>query len=349
MPFNRPTLATLIERITTDFEARLPGAVVRQAKSNLYALARVHAGVAHGLYGYMQWASQQLPDTAEAEYLERWAAIFGISRTPAGYAEANVIATGTNGSTIPAGTRLQRADGQAYVTDAIATIAAGTATVAVVAELPGSAASVAAGEKLAFVSPVAGVQSEVVVSAVGLVSGADAQTDAALRAELIDRIQLPPHGGAKHDYARWAKEVPGVTRVWPFANWLGDGNVGVFFVRDNDESIIPSPAEVAVVEAHLETKKVLCAHLIVSAPTAVALDLTIQLTPDTAALRTAVIQSIKNLLAVEAVPGGRIRLSHIREAISDTAGEIDHVVISPTDDVTVMQHEIAVMGDVTWV
>ena len=349
MPFNRPSLGTLIERVTTDMEARLPGAVVRQAQSNLYVLARVHAGAVHALYGYIQWASQQLPDTAEAEYLERWASIFGVFRTPAGFAETDIVLTGTSGSVVPEGTRLQRADGQAYVTDIEVTLASGTATVTVVAELPGAAGSLATGETIALVSPVAGVVATATVASTSQISGADAQTDDSLRAALIQRIQLPPHGGAKHDYVAWAKDVPGVTRVWAFADWLGDGNVGIFFVRDNDPTtIIPSPAEVDAVADQLAPLRPLCAHLVVSAPTAVAVDLTISLTPDTPALRAAVTQSIKDLLAVEAVPGGNVRLSHIAEAISDTPGEIDHEIVSPADDLYIMQNEIAVLGTITW-
>lgn len=348
MPFNRPSLSVLIERMTTDMEGRLPGAVVRQARSNLFALARVDAGVIHGLYGYIQWLSQQLPDTAEAEYLERWAAIFGVTRTPAGFAENDVGLTGNTGAVVPAGTRLQRADGQAYITDIEVTLVSGAATVRVVAELPGAAASLSTGEVLALVSPVAGVQSAATVLATGQISGADAQKDESLRADLIQRIQQPPHGGAKHDYVTWAKQIPGVTRVWPFAHWLGDGNVGVFFVRDGDPDIIPSPAEVAVVADHLADLAPLTAHLIVSAPTPITLDFTIRLSPDTPSLRTAVAESLRALIAVEAVPGGVMRVTHISEAISDTPGEVDHELTAPTADIVPMQNEIVVMGAITW-
>lgn len=348
MPFNRPSLSTLIERMTTDMEGRMPGAVVRQARSNLYALARVDAGAIHGLYGYIQWLSQQLPDTAEVEYLERWAAIFGVARTPAGFAENDLQLSGNSGAVVPAGTRLQRADGQAYLTDLAVTLVAGVATVKVVAEQPGAAASLATGEVLSFVSPVAGVESTATVLASGQLSGADAQSDESLRAALIERIQLPPHGGAKHDYITWAKQIPGVTRVWPFAHWLGDGNVGVFFVRDGDPDIIPSPAEVAVVAAHLANVAPLTAHLIVSAPTPITLDLAIQITPNTASQKADVVKAIKALLAVEAVPGGVLRLSHLREAISDTPGEIDHTLVSPSADIVPLQNEIVVLGEITW-
>ena len=46
--------------------------------------ARVEAAVAHGLYGFLDYLSQQIIyDTAETAYLERWASIFGINRKAA--------------------------------------------------------------------------------------------------------------------------------------------------------------------------------------------------------------------------------------------------------------------------
>ena len=44
------------------------------------------------------------PDTTYGQYLTRWAAIFGKSLNPATKASGNVVATGTSGHTIPAGT-----------------------------------------------------------------------------------------------------------------------------------------------------------------------------------------------------------------------------------------------------
>ncbi|KAL6953375.1 hypothetical protein U1Q18_052069 [Sarracenia purpurea var. burkii] len=73
--------------------------------SVLSVLARVFAGAAHLHWGFLEWIARQVfPDTAEAEYLERWAAVYGIYRTPATYASAEVQVSGTNGTVLPAGT-----------------------------------------------------------------------------------------------------------------------------------------------------------------------------------------------------------------------------------------------------
>ncbi|MDP1681095.1 MAG: baseplate J/gp47 family protein, partial [Burkholderiales bacterium] len=131
MPFSRPTLQTLIDRVISDFESRLPGADARLRRSNLNVLSRIHASAAHSLYGFLDWISRQVfPDTAEAENLERWSTIWGIQRRVAAFAIGQATVTGTNGTVIPPATRFKRADGVEYETDAQVTIASGTATVA---------------------------------------------------------------------------------------------------------------------------------------------------------------------------------------------------------------------------
>jgi uncharacterized phage protein gp47/JayE len=41
-------------------------------------------------------------------------------------------------------------------------------------------------------------------------------------------------------------------------------------------------------------------------------------------------------------------ISHVREAISSAAGEVDHNVISPLADVAADAGEIITMGAITW-
>ena len=348
--YSRPALATLIARITSDIEARLPGAEARLRRSNLAVLARVLSGATHGLYGYINWVSLQvLPDSAETTILERWAAIWGLTRIPAGFASGTVLLTGTDDSPIAAGTSLQRADGYTYLTTAPATIASGVAAVPISAAVSGSASTLASGNTLTLVTSVAGVSSTATVSGDALVSGADAETDDALRARLLARIQQAPQGGCAADYIEWAKEVAGVTRAWVYPHWLGVGNVGVVFVRDNDsDGPIPSDTEVATVQAYIAPKAPVTATVIAFAPTPVTFNPSIKLTPDTTDVRAAVVANLQQLLATEAVPGGTLALSQINEVISLAPGEISHDMTLPAADVTVRQEEILVWGTPTW-
>lgn len=350
MPFQRPTLEELIERAAADIATRLPGADARLRRSNLNVLTRVHSGAVHGLYGYLDFVARQvMPDTAEREFLARWASVWGIARKSASYAEGNVTFTGTNGSIIPEGTLLQRGDGAEYTTDAETTIAAGTATVAATASVAGAAGNADAGVMLSLVSPITGVNTAATVAAGGIAGGADEESDESLLARLLARIQEPPHGGAAFDYVQWALDVPGVTRAWVYPQELGVGTVTVRFVRDDDPSIIPDAAEVQAVQDYIDERRPVTADVTVVAPIAVPLDFEISgLLPDSQAVRDAIAAELADLLRREAEPGGTILISHIREAISIAAGEHDHVLVSPTADVTHATGEIAVMGSITW-
>lgn len=350
MPFTRPTLAQLIERAATDFESRLPGVDARTRRSNLSVLSRVHAGAVHGLYGYLDYLAKQLIiDTAEQEHLERWASIWGVTRTAAAQAKGSVTLTGTDGIVAPAGTELSRSDGVVFTLDADATIAAGTATAAVTAQEGGAAGNTAASTSLSFVTPIAGITSAATVAAGGLIGGTDAESDDALRASLLDRIQEPPHGGSSLDYVKWAKEVAGVTRAWAYPLEGGAGTVTARVMTDDlTANGIPTAAKVSEVQAYINERKPVTANATVAAPTAVALDFTIAVAPNTAAVQAAVEAELKDLIRREAEPGGTIYISHIREAISLAAGEVNYTLTAPTADVTRTAGQITTMGTITW-
>lgn len=350
MAFTRPDLPTLINRAEADIETRLPGADARLRRSNLNVLARVHSGAAHGLYGYLEWISRQvIIDTADGDILERHASIWGVERKAASPAVGNITVTGTNGAIVPTGSALARSDGAQYTTDAEATIAGGTATIAVTALEGGQAGNAAAASSLSFDTPIAGVSASATVDAGGLTGGADIETDDDLRARLLARIQAPPHGGAQHDYVAWALEVPGVTRAWVYPAELGLGTVTVRFVRDDDASPIPDAGEVTAVQEYIDALRPVTAVVTVAAPVAVPLDFTIDIVPDTAAIRAAIEAELRDLLRREAEPGATILLSHIREAISLAAGENDHVLTAPAANVTHAVGEMATFGTITWV
>lgn len=348
MPFARPDLPTLIERAVTDIESRLPGADARLRRSNLNVLARVHAGAVHGVYGYLDWLARQLlVDTAEREYLDRHASIWlEQGRRAATYAAGQIMVTGTNGASVPAGTAFKRADGVVYVSQTEASILGGEASVTVVAEVAGAAGNAAAGTAVVLDSPIVGVNAAAQVAA--MTGGADVEQDDTLQERVKERIREAPQGGNDHDYVVWAKEVPGVTRAWCYPRELGPGTVTVRFVRDDDEDLIPDAAALAAVFDHIEEQRPTTAELFVVAPIPVPLNPQIQIFPATASVKEAVEFELSDLLRREASPGVTIKLSRIKEAISRAAGEEDHVLVHPTANVLHGTGEMAVLGDITW-
>jgi uncharacterized phage protein gp47/JayE len=349
--YSRPQLADIVQRVRTDVLSRLStDDLLRRADAEVYA--RVLGGVAHGLYGFIDWLSDQvIYDTADVEFLERWCSIWGITRKVAAAATGTVTFVVQAGAYIPAGTALQALDGVQYQTTADAVVVGTSATAPLVAVVAAAAGNRNAGQSLTLVSPVVGVQS---TATAGLLSGgADVETDDALRARLLARIQQPPQGGAASDYVAWSLGVSGVTRAWVYPQELGAGTVTVRFVRDNDgtgAAIIPDGTEVAAVQAYIDARRPVTAQCTVVAPTAVPLNFTITgLTPSNAAVQAAVQTELQDLLLREATPGGTLLLSHIRAAISAAAGETDYALTSPVANVTNTVGNMTTMGTITWV
>lgn len=347
MSFTRPTLAELVTRTRNDTLSRLSvDEALRRADAEVYA--RVFSGVAHGLYGFIDWVSNQiLPDTADLEILERFGSIWGVDRKPPAVAIGSVTFTVESGAVITAGTLLQALDGQQYVTTADAVVAAPSATAPVEALVAGEAGNRPAGENMTLVSPVVGVQSAALASEMS--GGADIESEDDLRARVIARIQQPPQGGCAYDYEAWALEIEGVTRAWVYPQELGIGTVTVRFVRDDDVSPIPDSTEVAAVQAHIDALRPVTAQVTVVAPTAVPLNFQIQgLLPSNATVQAAVAAELDDLLRRESEPGGTILLSHIRAAISAAADETDYVLVSPSANVSNTIGNMSTMGSITW-
>lgn len=354
MPFDRPTLPDLITRSQQDISTRVSGVDPTLRRSLVNALSRQLSALAHGLYGYLDWqADQILPDTQDEEIFARYAEWHGVPRILASKATGTATATGTENEVVPADTILQRQDGQKYTVDADVTITGGTATLSLTAVDAGAAGNVAVGAELTFSSPVPGIQSKVTVS--GISGGADIETLDAWKAREKALEQAPPQGGNAADYIEWAKSVPGVTRVWPFNNWVGPGSVGIYFMRDNDVTAIPDASEVATVQAAIDSKRPLGMGrgATVYAPTAVPVDLTIQLSPNDIATQTAVQAELADMFLSEAevedgTGSGTILKSHIDDAISRATGETDHILVTPAANVTFTAGEIAQLGTITF-
>lgn len=349
MPLARPTLTTLRDRIAGDIAARLPGSDPLLRRSLLDFIVHALAGTAHGLYGYIDAVAREaLPDTASEETLRRWAAIFAVLPQAATFAKGTVTATGTNGSTVPKDSLLQRGDGVEYRVTSDATIASGTAALAVEAVVAGAEGNAAAASQLSFTSPVSGVDAAATVAAGGLTGGADAESDAALRARVLARIASPPQGGNLSDWRAWVREYPGVTREWITPAQAGSALVSVLFVLDDQIPITPTAPQIAAVEAILDVRKPVTSRHAVAAPTLVPLDIDVTLTPNTTAVQTAVLVELADMILRDAEPGGTILLSRIREAISIASGESNNVVTDPVADVVFSAGELPVLGTVTF-
>jgi uncharacterized phage protein gp47/JayE len=345
--FSRPLLADLVTRTRDDIVSRLNNSdLLRRSDGETYA--RVLAGIAHGLYGYIDWLAKQLIyDTADTDYLERWASIWGITRKQPTFATGTIALTGTIGASVPSGTLLATYDGIQYATTVSVTVP--TTATPIQSVIAQSSANRAIGQTLTLQSTLPGVNSTAIASV--LIGGSDLEDDDSLRSRLLTRIKQPPQGGDKADYEAWALSFPNVTRAWVYPLELGPGGVTVRFMMDNTYiDGIPLSGDVTALAAYIDPLRPVTAAVTVVAPIAVVLNFTItSLSPSTPEVKAAITQELSNLIDAEASPGGTLLLSHIREAISKAAGEYDHVLTSPAANVTNSTGYIATMGSVTWV
>jgi len=187
--------------------------------------------------------------------------------------------------------------------------------------------------------------------------GTDVESNEDLRSRILDAYQNPFSLFNVAAIERQAKLVPGVTRVFVEKATPAVGQVTIYFTRDNDLTIIPSPSEVAAVFD--EIVEIAPAHvaesdIIVSAPTGVVVDFTFSfITPSTPTMLTAVTNSLKQLFLEKITVGVDIKKIEYDCAINDTidtaTGDVltDFSLSAPLADITINPGEIGILGTVS--
>lgn len=346
MAYEIPTLPALIKRAEADFERNAPDALRR---ADAKVAARALSGTAYELYGYQAWiARQSNPATCDEAMLLNWAEwrLEG-GRNPPVAATGVVAVTGSSGFLVDAGQVYRSDDGRRYVVAHAATLVNGAATLQVMAEEVGNLGNLEGGS-LTAVTPVLGVNPTASIGPEGIVGGTEQEDVEALRGRVQAAFKNPSKVGSGADFVEWALEVPGVTRAWPLPRWMGPGTFGLVFVRDGDADIIPTPTQVAEVQAYLDLKRPVTSEVYALAPEARAIDFSLQLVPDSSALRAAVTQALGDLIVDEGGPGQTLLLTHVRSAISNTPGETNHVLSVPAADLVIAANQVAVPGVITW-
>lgn len=354
MPWERPTLKQLFERISRDFSGRLLDGGEVLSRSVLTVFSKIWAGACHHMHDMLAWLFLQVfADTAEGAYLARWARVWNIFRKPAAAAVGSVSFSGADGAIIPAGTLMQhQAGGLQYAAradgEASGETSGGSISVLVRAVERGAAGNLPAGAALTLTAPIAGVRSDGLVDADGISGGADEETEESLRQRFLARLRQPPRGGSKADYEAWALEVPGVTRAWCYPMGLGLGTVALMFVTDNAPGgPIPTPEMVARVQAHIEPLRPAAVRdWQVFAPEPMPITIRLSLRPDTESVRLAVRAELGDLLAREAAPETVLFRSHISEAVSLAPGELDHTLYAPAANIEIPAGYFPVLGDI---
>ena len=372
MPFDRPTFEQILVRVAEDIFGRMDaaGPELRRQCERLFAHAL--AAESHSLHGHLAHAARQsVPTLATDEgVILAWGrALLETPRKQPTRATGSAQFGGTDGSVIPAGTAMSLLvdSSRRFTSTAAGTIASGTVTVPIEADELGSDGNGDAGASVILTSPIVGVNSQGVIVSPGVTGGFDLEDVESVRERVVQRLRNPPRGGSPADFEAWAREVPGVDKAWGIPYLEGLGTIGVAIVRKSttlEEWDVPDAQLLADTQAYIDSKApaFMRSHPVI-APTLVPINFNVQLDPNTAAVQAAVEAEIRDLLLTEAVLGGlpweranfddprepyTIPRTHVTEAISTSAGESDHVLVSPVGDLVAQQFELVVPGTFTF-
>lgn len=355
-----PAPGAIAERYAAGFEQAfavdpdtgLPRAATVDARSPntaLRALGVVGEETWTELYLYQQsLAGELMIDTAQ-DWLPRHAAEWGVPQLQPLTALGNLnftAASGPNPLVLPQGVEVY-AGSLRWRTNAAATIPAGTsASIPSEAEIAGTASNLAGGTVLPLVSPVAGVSPQsAVVDAAGFVGGRDLEGVEAWRSRILRRVRQRGQSGAVFDYQEWAAEA-GAAYCAVLPKWVGPGTVGVAVMMAGPR--VPTPAELARIDAYIQLKHPVTATVVTLAGSLATTPVTLAISPDTVGTRVAVLAAMAGFFAREAKIGGTIAHSRLDEAISSATGEYAHQIAIPSGDVVPGPTAMPVLDVVTF-
>lgn len=376
MPWPIPSAKNIAERIASAMEFSIslakplvdPLAIsraVRSARGMLAMIGRAVALEAREIHDHVAWWGRQyFVDTAEDEFVQRHADIWGIAARPATFAVGKVNVEGLAGSAIPADLEIAGSDGTIYKTTETALIDVnGGASVSVIASIAGPNGNLEAGIRLRTVTAFPEIN-RITVAAGGFAGGAEAETPADLANATIAHIRQRPHGGAGFDYPSWLREHFDVRAVKPYTDWIGRGSVGVVVaMKDGSSARTPTEAEMTEQLDYLGAPgsssgvRPVTAYVVIVPAKMRLISLTVRLRPDGAATRLAVEEAFAAFIATigdesdnqnDSPIGARIEPSRISEAISAASGEYAHDLISPSAPFTLERDEYPLPGPVTF-
>lgn len=200
--------------------------------------------------------------------LNAWAEELGLPDGDGGYGKLKPVAatggeadlTGVKGTIYPLGATATAEDGETQVEltggVTIPGSAPGFGSVAgsFVAVTAGAAGNLPIGTKLTWDSQPAGADAQFELTT-ALEGGADTESNAAVFARIVSRLQTPPRGGVEEDFRVWAATFDGI-RAWVFPKRSGTGTVDVVITQAGTGSArVPSEAQRAEVDEYIDTKR----------------------------------------------------------------------------------------------
>jgi uncharacterized phage protein gp47/JayE len=294
-----------------------------------------------------------LSENTPSEYVDLRAAEQGIYRKEAVKAVGELTFTGTDGITVPVGTRVSTDETEPvyFVTTAEGTIADGTVTVTAEAEQGGAAGNVSQGSITIVLGDVSGVTA--VTNAQAFDGGADTESDESVIARYTEKVEKPATSGNAFHYEQWAKSVAGVgdAKVYPLAN--GPGTVKVVLL--DEQKTTPPQTTIDAVGDYIESVRPINASVEVVGAAELAINVSATLTLASGATVAEVTTKFESALAEYlqslAFTGELIRYTQIANLLLDVPPIIDYAnltVNGGTANIEPADAEVGVVGAVSF-
>jgi len=251
------------------------------------------------------------------------------------------------------------------------------ATIKVQCDQSGSNTNVSSGGKLQLQTTISGVNNSAYVTLDSLSGGSDQETTDSYRARVIDAWQNPVAQFNEEAIRRQAFKIGGVTRVFVMRatqsttsgtyNKDNAGFVTVYFVKDDESTIIPDGTAISDVKTSIMTiapMTTISANVFVEAPVAVPVNITFtSISPDTTTMRTSIQENLRqffrgsndmNGVNTGTETDGTITLNDLNFAILQTVDTVtgesleDYTITEPVANITVNDGEITTLGTVTF-
>lgn len=300
----------------------------------------------------------KFPQFAVRQFLDWHGYPIGVYRLPAISAVGEVTFIGTEGTVIPDGTLVttigdDNEDSYLFRVEKGGVIdVSEQLTLRIKAIEPGLSGIVPAKTIVGVTSSIKGLKS--LSNASPTINGASEEDDESYRVRILDRNRNKPLSGAKHDYVRWAKEVPGVGDVIVMPLWNGPKTVKVL-ITDNSRELA-SPELIATVKEYIdpvdgmgEGVAPIGAVVTVDTLALVAIDLKLSIVLEDAYLLSNVLLNIKRSINQLLADKDVVKYTDVFSAVTNTVGVKDHsglLMNGSIDNIPLSEGERATVGEV---
>ena len=344
MAYDIRPLALLGSQARQFFTQAVAGSLVR-----LWANTFTVFGKVFGLLDFehelrRQYLYEQLfASTAGIEWLRRHGYELGLTLDPGNSAVGTVTIPAVPGTDVPDKLPFTRADGATYTTIGPTVAAGNSVTLPIQSDQAGASFNMDAGDVLTLATGAApyGLSTIGTVDIEGLNGGSDPEDVETFRARVLFRKRNPPQGGSIPDYQEWVGEALASALNVYVDSFANDARaVWVCFTVDDQPFGVPTPGQIAIVQAYLNDpiRRPVTARVFVTGPNAVSTPITItNLYPATDDVLAAIEAEVGALMIDEVQPATpstpyKLYREEIDAAIKRADGVKHFTLVTPAAD-----------------